>query len=382
MRIGHRGVNHWRRFVSDSLAGKGRYSKLKDELDGSIFNQNWYLADWGLATLDRQPKFADLFSGAGGLSVGFRSAGFKKVFSVEINPYASQTIRHNFPESIHFDQPIEDLTETELRRIAAPRTLDVICGGPPCQGFSVAGSRRIDDPRNKMFLEFCRVVEVCQPDFFVMENVPGILTMQKGEVYRAILDQFEKIGYPNTSVRVLEAADYGVPQLRARAVFIGNRHGLRNPYPKPTHQRSNYVPIEAVLDDLMTWPRSAATNHEWTAHSPAFEERISRVPPGGSLYETFRDAFKRQHIGVPSMTAKENHGGTHIHHRLNRVLSARELARLQTFPDDFYFCGGMKKAYWQIGNAVPCLMAQAIGGSIGVGLAELAEPSVAARMSA
>lgn len=368
--------------MSDSLAGKGRYSKLKDQLDSSIFNQNWYLADWLASPSGEQPLFADLFSGAGGLSTGFRSAGFKKVFSVEINPYASQTIRHNFPESVHFDQPIEELTEAELRKVATPESLQVICGGPPCQGFSVAGARRIDDPRNQMFLEFCRVVEICQPDFFVMENVPGILTMQKGEVYRAILEQFAAIGYPDTSVRILEAADYGVPQLRARAVFVGNRHGLPNPYPKPTHTQANYVPIEAALDDVMAWPRSAATNHEWTAHSPAFEERISRVPPGGSLYETFRDAFKRQHIGVPSMAAKENHGGTHIHHRLNRVLSARELARLQTFPDDFYFCGGMKKAYWQIGNAVPCLMAQAIGGAIKHGLALVQEPPVALAMRA
>jgi len=368
--------------LSDSLAGKGRYSKLKEQLDSSIFNQNWYLADLQAAPTVEAPRFADLFSGAGGLSQGFREAGLNKVFSVEINPYASETIRYNFPESIHFDRPIEDLTTADLLTVAPSGALQVICGGPPCQGFSVAGARRIDDPRNRMFLEFCRVVEICQPDFFVMENVPGILTMQKGEVYRAILEQFGRIGYPNASVRILEAADYGVPQLRARAVFIGNRHGLPNPYPKPTHDKASYVPIEAALDDIMSWPRSAATNHEWTAHSAAFEERISRVPPGGSLYETFRDAFKRQHIGVPSMAAKENHGGTHIHHRLNRVLSARELARLQTFPDDFYFCGGMKKAYWQIGNAVPCLLARALGGALLDGLARVQTSRVALAMSA
>ena len=101
-------------------------------------------------------------------------------------------------------------------------------------------------------------------------------------------------------------------------------------------------------------------NHEWTAHSKKFENRISRVPPGGSLYKTFRDAFKRQHKGVPSMAVKENHGGTHIHYEKNRVLSARELARLQTFPDSFIFEGTMKRAYWQIGNAVPCLLAKHI----------------------
>lgn len=361
--------------MSDSLAAKGRYSKLKDELDASIFNQNWRLEDWSAAPpAGPAPLFADLFSGAGGLSVGFRDAGYRKVFSVDANPYASATIRDNFPGSTHFETPIEDLAVAELAGLAPPGRLDVICGGPPCQGFSVAGFRRIDDPRNRMFTEFVRIIDHCRPDFFVMENVPGILTLQKGEVYRAILDQFAAIGYPGASVRILEAADYGVPQLRARAIFIGNRHGLKNPYPRPTHDRARYVPIEAALDDLMDWPRSAATNHEWTAHSPAFEARISRVPPGGSLYETFRDAFKRQHLGVPSMAAKENHGGTHIHPRLNRVLSARELARLQTFPDDFHFSGGMKKAYWQIGNATPCLLARAIGGAVRRGLAEIQNP--------
>jgi DNA (cytosine-5)-methyltransferase 1 len=370
--------------LSDSLAAKGRYSKLKESFDSSIFNQNWYLADWkGQPAKSHRLAFADLFSGAGGLSVGFRAAGYEKIFSVEVNQYASETIRHNFPGSTHFEKPIEELTDAELLKLVRPGQLDVICGGPPCQGFSVAGHRRIDDPRNKMFLEFCRVVETCQPDFFVMENVPGILTMQKGEVYQAILDQFSEIGYPDTSVRILEAADYGVPQMRARAVFVGNRHGLKNPYPRPTHSRDSYVSIDLAIDDLMTWPRSAKTNHEWTAHSPAFEERISRVPPGGSLYETFRDAFKRQHIGVPSMAAKENHGGTHIHHRLNRVLSARELARLQCFPDDFYFSGGMKKAYWQIGNAVPCLLAEAVAGAVahGAGLVQ-DSPPVARAISA
>ncbi|MDQ2805777.1 MAG: DNA cytosine methyltransferase, partial [Chloroflexota bacterium] len=100
--------------------------------------------------------------------------------------------------------------------------------------------------------------------------------------------------------------------------------------------------------------------HEWTAHSAAFVDRLRQVPPGGSLYSTFRDAWKRQYRGVPCMTIKENHGGVHVHYEKDRVLSAREMARLQTFPDDYLFAGTMKRAYWQIGNAVPCLLAQHI----------------------
>jgi DNA (cytosine-5)-methyltransferase 1 len=143
-------------------------------------------------------------------------------------------------------------------------------------------------------------------------------------------------------------------------VLIGNRFGLKNPYPEVQFSKETYKSIESAMDDLKDHPRDASINHEWTAHSKKFEERISKVPPGGSLYETFRDAYKRQYKGVPSMTAKENHGGTHIHYEKNRVLSARELARLQTFPDDFIFEGTMKRAYWQIGNAVPCILAKNI----------------------
>ena len=135
---------------------------------------------------------------------------------------------------------------------------------------------------------------------------------------------------------------------------------MPNPYPREIFERENYLSIESAIDDLRDIPRGEIPNHEWTKHSREFERRIAQVPPGGSLYETFRDAFKRQHRGVPSMAVKENHGGCHIHYELDRVLSARELARLQTFPDDFVFSGRFKRAYWQIGNAVPCLLAHHI----------------------
>jgi DNA (cytosine-5)-methyltransferase 1 len=166
------------------------------------------------------------------------------------------------------------------------------------------------------------------------------------------------------SVRILEAATFGVPQLRTRAIFIANRLGVKNPYPQEILAKSNYNSMKAAIDNLKNVPRFGLPNHEWTQHSREFEERISRVPFGGSLYETFRDAFKRQYPDVPSMTCKENHGGCHIHYELNRVISAREMARLQTFPDNFVFTGSFKRAYWQIGNAVPCLMAKHIALSI------------------
>lgn len=338
-----------------------RYSGLKDQLDRDMFNQNYFEIDTkNLVFNDKEYNFVDLFAGAGGLSVGFKQAGFKKIFSVEIDDDASATLRRNFPESKHFEKPIEELTAEEMDEVTKGKTIHIVCGGPPCQGFSVAGLRRPHDPRNQLFREFVRVVKHIKPLYVLLENVPGILTMQNGEVYKEILEQFAKIGYPNMSVRILEAATFDVPQLRSRAIFIGNRLGKKNPYPKEQLSRENYKTIESAIDDLKDHPRDPSINHEWTAHSKTFEERIAKVPPGGSLYKSFRDAFKRQYKGVPSMTAKENHGGTHIHYEKNRVLSARELARLQTFPDDFVFEGTMKRAYWQIGNAVPCFLAKNI----------------------
>lgn len=353
---------------SGARDAKSRYNKLAEQLDSDLFNQNWYEIDTR-RTCGTQPfTFVDLFAGAGGLSLGFTRAGFRKLLSNEVNPWASATIRRNFPRSKHIERPIEQVTDSELLDAVGDQRVDAVIGGPPCQGFSIAGYRRTDDPRNKLFRQFVRVVELLKPSFVLMENVPGILTMKDGAVRDAIVHALEEAGYPGTAVRVLEAARFGVPQLRTRAIFITNRHGLRNPYPQSLLEAHEYVPIEAAIGDLARAPRCRETNHEWTSHSKQFERRIAKVAPGGSLYPHFKDAFKRQYLGVPSMTIKENHGGTHIHPTLNRCISAREMARLQTFPDDFVFEGSHKKAFWQIGNAVPVLLAEHMANALRDGL--------------
>lgn len=358
MKTTARGASRPRRNGTGTKDAKSRYSKLAEQLDRDLFNTNWYEIDTQREPRGPRYSFVDLFAGAGGLGLGFTQARYHKLFSNEINPWASATIRRNFPGSIHIERAIEEVGDSEIIDAAGGREIDVLIGGPPCQGFSVAGHRRTDDPRNVMFKQFVRVLKLLRPSFLLMENVPGILTMRDGAVREAIVAEFEEAGYTGVSVRVLEAAKFGVPQLRTRAIFIANRHGLRNPYPLPLLTPDRYVPIEAAIADLSQMPRCRETNHEWTAHSKAFERRISRVKPGDSLYPHFKDAFKRQHLGVPCMTIKENHGGTHIHPLLDRCISAREMARLQTFPDDFVFEGSHKKAFWQIGNAVPVLFAK------------------------
>ena len=145
--------------------------------------------------------------------------------------------------------------------------------------------------------------------------------MEKGKVYKEILKRFSEIGYENMSVRILEAATFGVPQLRTRAIFIGNRLGLKNPYPQEILKESNYNSIESAIDDLKNFGRFEISNHEWTNHSKAIEKKISKLNEGESLYESFQDAYKKQYKGFPSMAVKENHGGCHIHYELNRVIS-------------------------------------------------------------
>lgn len=336
-----------------------RYSRLKAELDQDLFAQGGWREIDTQAEVDSPSAltFVDLFSGAGGISVGARQAGMRKVLSVEIDSDASSTIRRNFPDSKHLEMPIEEISEAVLEEAIGGNRVNVVFGGVPCEGFSVAGMRNPNDPRNQLFREYIRVVGHIRPDFVMMENVPGILSIDRGRIKDKIINQFAAIGYPAMSVRILEAAAFGVPQLRSRAIFIANKHGLPNPYPQEIFSKADYRSIESAIDDLKRLNRLEAPNHEWTRHSAGFERRIALVPPGGSLYKTFRDAFKRQYKGVPSMAVKENHGGCHIHYELNRVLSAREMARLQTFPDEFVFSGRFKRVYWQVGNAVPCLMA-------------------------
>lgn len=339
-----------------------RYERLRKELEDNDINSHKVFVD-----VHQRPitsctyNFVDLFSGAGGMTQGLIQAGLKPVASVEINPIASETYQKNFSDCKHFTGDIHQFNSRDwLNNLGSPE-IHLVVGGPPCQGFSVAGKRDPDDPRNNLFKEFVRIVSEIRPWYVVMENVPGILTMKKGEVKDNIFKAFKSIGYQAISVAILESAAYGVPQIRPRAIFIANRFNRANPYPKPQLLSENFKPIEQAICDLPEYTPIPEINHQWTRHSKEYMERIAKVLPGGSLYQSYADAFKRQYLGKPSMTVKENHGGTHIHPYLNRVISAREMARLQTFPDSFIFQGTMKKAMWQIGNAVPPRLAECIG---------------------
>ena len=308
--------------------------------------------------------FVDLFCGAGGLSKGFEMAGLQGVCGLDWFDEAGQTYRRNFSHPFVYG----DIKEEAVKRVfydtvkegLAGRHLDVVAGGFPCQGFSMAGNRIVDDPRNSLYLEMLEIVRTLQPDFVVCENVKGLRSMLGGAVEQKIIADYKAIGY-DMNVTVLCAADYSTPQKRERVIFIGNRIGVKNYHPKPILTPSQYVTTGQAIGDLMSHPADAAFNHVPTKHRADMAVRMQELPEGESLYKGYSDAWKKCPWNQASCTIKENHGGVNVHPKLPRVLTAREMARLQSFPDDFIFEGTKNKQLVQIGNAVPPLLGKAIG---------------------
>ncbi len=308
--------------------------------------------------------FVDLFCGAGGLSKGLEMAGLNGVCGLDWFDEAGQTYARNF-EHPFVNGDIKDPANKRrfydtVRAQLHGRRLNVVAGGFPCQGFSMAGNRIVDDPRNSLYMELVEIVDTLKPDFVICENVKGLRSMLGGGVERKILADFASIGY-RMSVTVLCAADYYTPQKRERVIFIGNRVGVRNLYPKPILSPDEYVTTGAAIGDLMEREPDPAFNHVPTRHSAEMTKRMNELPEGKSLYKGYSDAWKKCPWNEASCTIKENHGGVNVHPRLPRVLTAREMARLQSFPDDFVFEGKKSKQLVQIGNAVPPLLGKAIG---------------------
>jgi DNA (cytosine-5)-methyltransferase 1 len=302
-------------------------------------------------------------------------AGFTPIGSVEIMPEAVATYKYNFVENKGFDENVEtrDIREAEVKqelyKSVQDKHVHLIVGGFPCQGFSMAGHRVVTDPRNSLYLEMLEIVKHIQPDYVVMENVEGLRSMLDGKVEAKIISDYKEAGY-DINVTVLNSADYGVPQIRKRVIFIGNRHGLKNYHPNPIYSSENYVTLGEGIKRFMSIPENKQINHIFTRHSEQMIEQIKAVPEGQSLYGNYSDAWKKSPWDKPSCTVKENHGGVNLHPKLPRVLTPRELAALQSFPDDFIFQGSKKWQLVQIGNAVPCLLGKAIGIAVAKSLSQ------------
>lgn len=332
---------------------------------------------------NQQPTVLDLFSGCGGLSYGFHKVGYKIVAGIDNWEDALVTFKHNHPGSKVFNIDLADFDPKKMDEMVGSK-IDVVVGGPPCQGFSVAGKRNVDDPRNKLYKEFVRVVKYYDPKIFVLENVPNLVSMEKGLVKDKIISDFEKLGY-KVVYKVLLASNFGVPQNRRRVVFVGLKNAEFK-FPEPT----TTVPVttlqalsdlpENALEDGASYPLPAASEyqkfmrknskniqgHQTVAHKPKTIEIINMVPDGGNykslpenLWSTRKVniAWTRMNSQKPSFTIDTGHNH-HFHYKYNRVPTARESARIQSFPDDFIFHGRSISQLKQIGNAVPPLMAE------------------------
>ncbi len=337
-----------------------------DEVNWIDISNIWSRDGWKRKKDLTKYNFIDLFSGAGGLSCGMVMAGFNPIASVEIMPEAVETYKYNFIEKKKFKETVEtrDIRSKEVKEKLYEAVqnvkVDIIVGGFPCQGFSMAGYRVVDDPRNSLYKEMKEIVEHLKPDYVVMENVEGLRSMLNGKVEEKIIEDYREIGY-EINLTVLNSADYGVPQFRKRVIFIGNRIGKKNYHPKPLYDETNYVTLGQGIKRFMNIEENAEINHIFSKHTEEMKKRLALVPEGKSLYKNYSDAWKKSPWDKPSCTVKENHGGTNIHPKLPRCLTPRELAALQSFPDDFIFKGSKKWQLVQIGNAVPPLMGKAIG---------------------
>lgn len=327
-----------------------------------------------LDNIKNKPTYIDLFCGAGGFSLGFDKAGFKNTFSLDIEKRFCETYKTNFPNHKLIEKDINKFTDEEIKNIIGKQKIDVVIGGPPCQGFSIAGNigrKFIDDPRNHLFKEFIRVVNVVQPNYFVMENVARLYTHNKEETKKEIISKFKNIGY-SVECRVLNSVDYGVPQIRKRIIFIGSKIINKLLFPKVINE---YRTVKDSIDDLSHLEfeeESNIPNHVIMNHSKQMLKKMSYVSDGGNRLEIPLEVrpksgdvrkYIKYNSDKPSITITGDMRKV-FHYSQNRALTVRELARLQSFPDDFIFNGTSISQQQQVGNAVPPLMAKAIACAI------------------
>lgn len=390
---------------------RGNCVQLPARLENSEENQQWQqrLKDPSV------PKIIDLFSGAGGMSEGFVNAGFAVAMALDHEKYACETFAANIPARVIC---------TDIARIEDPATLmdgldcnsiDVIIGGPPCQGFSSVGrarilsleeqQRRVLLARNELYQQYFRFIEHFRPAFFVMENVPTLIKFGEGAYFKGIQEECERLGY-QCEEKSINAADYGVPQLRRRLFIVGSRVGKLFRWPRATHEH-HPITLQDAIDDLpfvfppsteeclLYEPQKAHTMYQQLMRSrvlPADREKIydhlvrpvreddkdifTLMKPGDRYIdipeeyrrynsESFKDKYYKLRPDEPGVTitahmARDGYRYIHWDKEQCRTLSVREAARIQSFGDHFRFAGFRSSRFRQIGNAVPPLMAEAI----------------------
>ncbi|EQC52289.1 DNA cytosine methyltransferase [Bacteriovorax sp. DB6_IX] len=340
-------------------------------------------------------NFIDVFSGAGGFSCGLEMAGFNCVLGVDFNKHAMTTFARNHKNAYPFCGDITKFSNKDIKKVLGDTKVNLVVGGPPCQGFSTVGPGNPEDSRNRLFMEFVRIVRLTKPEYVVIENVTGLLAKKNEETLKAIFKKFGSLGY-NMDVQVMSSQNYGVPEKRRRTIFIGSRVNEKIQFPKKTHDTiiaKTYrepVTVGKAFEDLKA-PNGELYNHDLASAQVSSKidiKRLKRIPEGkGIRYERDEKAYLTPSLklGVDWQTIREGrfrqtkyqrldrnsvsptimtHRHSYYHPVENRYLTQREAAKIQSFPNDFVFEGPLSAQWRQIGNAVPPLMAKSIGQAI------------------
>ncbi len=340
----------------------------------------------------------ELFSGAGGLSLGLNRAGFKVILANEIEKDFAKTYVNNHPKTKMLNADICKVDfKKELQKLNI-KNISLVSGGPPCQGFSTLGSKDEKDSRNNLFYEFLRVVTELTPNYVLFENVAGFKTMYQGKVYKELLSKLDKLGF-NSTTTIVDVSDFGLPQKRLRTIVLAWKKELKKVFlPTATHLFNKISLIEAISDlppiktnglsqkynqvvnnyqKKLRGDCQALTEHNASNYGKKMQEILALVPKGGSVNDLpkrlrpksyFSNTYARLLPNEVAPTITRNFGTPSssrcIHPFQNRALSTREGARLQGFPDNYVFCGSKTSKNLQIGNAVPPVLGKVIGQQI------------------
>lgn len=321
--------------------------------------------DKGESEIINKYKIISLFSGSGGLDLGFLATGkFEIIFANDFNSAACQTYYNNIGDHIVCDD-ISNLNEL-------PQS-DLIIGGPPCQGFSTANpSRSFDDPRNHLFKQYARIIKGVKPKLFLMENVSGMVTMDNGKVFKLIKKELSSCGYKLYD-SLLNARDFGVPQSRRRMIIIGVRDDIQEKFvfPPPTHNELNYKTVgDAIIKNPIPLDNP---NHIVGKLTGLNLERIKHIPEGGSMRDCpeslqnnsdLNRAMRRLDRHKESYTIVHNNCDHYYHPSEDRRITIREMARIQGYKDDFIFSGSKSEQSRQVGNSVPVGLSKVLAKSI------------------
>tara|TARA_Y100000590_G_scaffold349673_1_gene401256 strand:+ start:1044 stop:2129 length:1086 start_codon:yes stop_codon:yes gene_type:complete len=348
-------------------------------------------------------KVVDLFAGVGGLSYGFyKNKNFEIVAANEILPDMAKAYELNHKNVKVYNKDIKDFSLDDLNKDFNINRgdIDLVIGGPPCQAYSTVGKRLLDDPRGQLFQEYFRILKELNPKVFVFENVKGLLSMDKGRLLYHIISLFESLGY-SVKYKVLNAADYGVPQIRERVIIVGHKLNSDFEYPEKKFKSSlEYLTLEDAIGDLPfigvdsssdSYSKPALNNYQlqlrstsdrFTDHSSPknnqkLVELMKALPDGGTPLDIsedlrprsgFKNTYSKLWWKKPSTTITRNlstpSSSRCIHPKANRPLTTREGARIQSFPDDYVFYGSRSSKNLQIGNAVPPILSSYLADSV------------------